>query len=215
MLTPADERRHEEAAVEEWVFECWTDSIGAVHGQRLVGDHLWYWTAICRPGRPVLLVSDWAVPRRGDPFLVKGDGLWAEITCDDPFRQWSVANEMYATALADSDEALGRGFGETTAISVDWEWYAAADVVEVDGGYVQDGRVDGLFEIEGERRIRHDDLVARRWHRWGGAVPVMPPVELDAAAAVAARAPFRFPDGTVVEWRLTGNTFGPAPRDVV
>ena len=64
------------------------------------------------------------MPRRADPLLVKGDGLWAEHTCDAPMEQWTVANETYAAALDDPDEALGRAYGVTTALSWDLEWYA-------------------------------------------------------------------------------------------
>ena len=72
----------------------------------------------------MLHVADWHVPRRADPLLVKSDGLWAEHTCDAPMEQWTVANETYAAALDDPDDALGRAYGVTTALSWDLEWYA-------------------------------------------------------------------------------------------
>jgi len=59
---------------------------------------------------------------RSDPLLVKGDGLWAEHTCDAPMEQWTVTNETYATALDDPDDALGRAYGEPTAVAFDIEW---------------------------------------------------------------------------------------------
>ena len=57
-------------------------------------------------------------------FLVKAPGLWAEHTCDAPMQQWTVANETYATALDDPDDALGRAYGVPTAMAFDLEWYA-------------------------------------------------------------------------------------------
>ena len=63
---------------------------------------------------------------RADPFLVKAPGLWAEHTFDAPMQQWTVANETYATALDDPDDALGRAYGVPTAVAFDLEWYATA-----------------------------------------------------------------------------------------
>ena len=109
-----DERPHLDAAVEEWVFTCWEPdgSAGLLSGYRIDRsrrDGGWYWAALVGAGRPLLHVEEWAVPARADPLLVKAPGLWAEHTCDEPMRQWTVANETYATALEDPDDALGRG----------------------------------------------------------------------------------------------------------
>ena len=62
-----------------------------------------------RTGEPLLLVSEWDVPRRADsPDVLKAHGLWAEHACEAPMEQWTVANECFAAALDDPDEALGR-----------------------------------------------------------------------------------------------------------
>lgn len=204
LFDPTDDLRHEGAAVEEWVFQCVAPdgSIGAVSGHRIVGDRLWYWAAVIRRGRPLLHVADWDVPRRADPYLVKGDGLWAEIGCDEPMSQWSVANETFASALDDPVEALGRGYGVPTPIAVDWEWYATAAVhPHGERGYEQPGVVHGLFEIAGEARVVHPEMTARRWHRWGDAVDVEPPgLPTERTVATAGWAPFAFPGATVVTW---------------
>ncbi len=89
-----------------------------ISGFRIVGAIAWYWAALARSGAPLLHVADWHVPRRSDPLLVKGDGLWAEHTCDAPMEQWTVANETYAAALDDPDEALGRAYGVTDSVVV-------------------------------------------------------------------------------------------------
>ena len=52
---------------------------------------------------------------RSDPLLVKAHGLWAEHMCDAPMEQWTVANETYAAALDDPDDALGRAYGQPSA----------------------------------------------------------------------------------------------------
>ena len=67
------------------------------------------------------------MPVRADPLLVKAHGLWAEHTCDAPMEQWTVANETYATALDDPDDALGRAYGMPSPIAFDLEWYATGE----------------------------------------------------------------------------------------
>ena len=111
-----DEQPHPAAAVEEWVFTCWEPdgSAGLLSGYRIDRarrDAGWYWAALVGADRPLLHVAEWSVPARADPFLVKAPGLWAEHTCDAPMHQWTVANETYATALDDADDALGRAYG--------------------------------------------------------------------------------------------------------
>ena len=52
---------------------------------------------------------------RADPFLVKAPGLWAEHTLRRPdASSGRSANETYATALDDPDDALGRAYGVPT-----------------------------------------------------------------------------------------------------
>jgi hypothetical protein len=223
-LVARDEGRHTAAAEEEWLFIAWTvqPATGVISGYRIVGRVGWYWAALARSGAPLLHVTDWAVPLRANPLLVKGDGLWAEHTCDAAMEQWTVANETYAAALDDPDDALGRAYGAPTAVSWDLEWYAtqppraiASDRSASGGsgpkrpawpgnavtGYEQAGVVHGEIEIGGGGALHLAEAPAHRWHRWGERLP---PVELPEAFAHAGlRAPFAFPDGTVSDWVLT------------
>jgi hypothetical protein len=149
-------------------------------------------------------VSDWDVPPRSDPFLVKGAALWAEHTCDAPMEQWTIANETYAAALDDPDEALGRAYGAPTAISWDLEWYATGPPSELavahGDGYEQAGVVHGTVELAGGS-LELAEVAAHRWHRWGDELGAM---TMPAAYAhTGVRAPFAFPDGTAVDWVLT------------
>jgi hypothetical protein len=201
----ADELRHREAAEEEWVFAGWTadGSLGLVSGYRVAGGSAWYWAALARSGEPLLHVTDWSVPPRPDPLLVKGEGLWAEHTCDDPMRQWTVANETYAIALDDPDDGLGRAYGTPTALSWDLEWYALAEPRwhREPSGYEQVGVIHGVVELPGPGGIELHEVPARRWHRWGDRLV---PLLLDGAVAHhGLRAVFAFPDGTVSDWVLT------------
>ena len=224
-----DERRHPDAATEEWLFTAWLvqPAVGVISGYRIVGATAWYWAALAREDEPLLHVADWHVPRRADPLLVKGDGLWAEHTCDAPMEQWTIANETYAAALDDPDDALGRAYGVTTALSWDLEWYAtgqprsiASDRSASGGsgrqrpawpanamsGYQQAGVVHGRIELGGSEPIHLAEAPANRWHRWGDELAL---VELpEAFAHTGLRAPFAFPDGSVADWVLTPGGWG-------
>ena len=141
-------------------------AIGLISGYRIVGDSAWYWAALSRVGAPLLHVADWHVPLRSNPLLVKGDGLWAEHTCDAPMEQWTVTNETYAAALDDPDDALDRAYGVPTALSWDLEWYATSQPRSASHGYEQAGVVHGDIELGGADRLRLTEASAHRWHRW-------------------------------------------------
>jgi hypothetical protein len=210
-MTAVDDARRAEgrhdAVVEEWLFACWSATVGIVSGYRVFARPpggpvvpAWYWAALARVGAPLLHVTDWEVPPRPDPLLVKSAGLWAEHICDAPLEQWTIANETYAAALDDPDDALGRGYGTTTALAWDLEWYATAPAEAVPDGYQQRGVVHGVVELP-DGRLELGEIAAHRWHRWGDELG---PVELPGAFAhTGIRAPFAFPDGSVADWALT------------
>ena len=213
-----DDGRHVAADVEEWVFAVWTQdgALGVISGHRLVGRIAWYWAALARAGRPLLHIVDFDVPVRvADPFIVKGEALWAEHTREAPMEQWTVGNETYASSLDDPDDALGRAYGDPTPIAFDLEWYATGRPAALDVspdmsiGYEQAGVVHGTIDILGEAPVELTEVPARRWHRWTSG-PVAPgssgfgPLELpEAVAHTGVRAPFRFPDGSTSDLVLT------------
>ena len=95
--------------------------------------------------------------------------------------QWTVANETYAAALDDPDDALGRAYGVPTALSWDLEWYATAPRPGLCAdGYEQAGVVHGVIELGGADPIHLGEVPAHRWHRWGDQLG---PVELAEAFA--------------------------------
>lgn len=212
--------RHLGAAIEEWVFTAWTPDarLGLISGHRIVGRTAWYWAALARSGRPLLHITDFDVPVRADPFIVKGEALWAEHHCDGEMQQWSIGNETYASAIDDPDEALGRAYGDPTPIAFDLEWYATAGAMplepagdrgSIDAGYEQIGVVHGAIEILGEARVELVEVPAHRWHRWttaidGGGDHGFGPLTLpEVTAHTGVRAPFVFPDGSVSDLVLT------------
>jgi hypothetical protein len=207
--------RHDGAPVEEWVFAAWTSDarLGLISGHRIVGRNAWYWSALARADRPLLHVTDFDVPVRADPFIVKGEALWAEHHCDAEMEQWSIGNETYASAIEDPDEALGRAYGDPTPIAFDLEWYAtgsatpiepAGERAAIDAGYEQLGVVHGAIEVLGEPRLELTEVPARRWHRWTTHGSGFGPLALpEVRAHVGVRAPFAFPDGSVSDLVLT------------
>jgi hypothetical protein len=210
MMTRFADGRHAGAGVEEWLFTAWADdaSLGIVSGHRVVGPTAWYWAALAREGRPLLHVLDDGISVRADPFIVKGEALWAEHSRDAPMEQWSIGNETYAAALDDPGDALGRAYGDRTPIAFDLEWCASAppsDLACAAGvsGYSQEGAVHGAIEVLGEPSVELDGFPARRWHRWTdpgvGPPPMGPVVMPEAVADGGVRAPFAFPDGTTAD----------------
>ncbi len=197
------------------MFAAWTPdaALGVISGHRIVDRIAWYWAALARDGRPLLHVADFEVPVRADPFIVKGEALWAEHTCDDPMAQWSIGNETYASAIDDPDEALGRAYGDPTPIAFDLEWYAtgpstrlepAGERSAIDVGYEQVGVVHGAIEILGEPRLELVEVPAHRWHRWTTHHTGFGPLTLpEVRAHSGVRAPFAFPDGSVSDLVLT------------
>jgi len=194
--------------IEEWVFVAWTADaeLGVISGHRVVGTRAWYWAALARVGRPLLHITDFDVPVRADPFIVKGEAMWAEHFRDAPMEQWSVGNETYAAALDDPEDALGRAYGIPTPIAFDLEWYAVGSPTAIADGYEQPGLVHGAIEVLGEPTIELSEVPGHRWHRWvspqsaDGLAPIpVPP----ASAHTGLRAPFAFPDGTTLDLVLT------------
>lgn len=208
------EGRHLDAGVEEWVFLAWAPDarLGVVSAHRIVGRTAWYWAAVARSDHALLHVLDTEVPVRADPFIVKGEALWAEHICDAAFEQWSVGNETYAAALDDPDEGLGRAYGSPTPIAFDLEWYAVGAPVGEPGdgdieGYTQRGVVHGSIEVAGEPTIELAEVPAFRWHRWrrqpaGDGALGSPPLA-EAHAHTNLRAPFALPDGEIWDLALT------------
>lgn len=223
--TMLQDGRHADT-VEEWVFAAWTDDarLGLLSAHRIVGPIAWYWAALVRDGHPLLHITDFDVPVRADPFIVKGEAMWAEHFRDDPMRQWSIGNETYAAALDDPDDALGRAYGIPTPIAFDLEWYATAAPVSLEPladvhGYEQSGTVHGVVEILDEPRIELSEVPAQRWHRWvdvgadesiplaarrAAASLTLGPIPVASAAAHSGlRAPFAFPNGSQIDLALT------------
>ncbi len=111
-----------------------------------------------------------------------------------------MANETYAVALDDPDEARGRAYGTAAAVAMDLEWYATTAPTPIADGYEQAGEVDGTVELE-EGALEVVAAGAHRSHRWAGALdlPRFEPV----VAHLGLRALAHFPDQTELDLVLT------------
>jgi hypothetical protein len=201
----ADERVHAGATHEEWTFSFWAED-GQVAGftsYRLVGaTDAWYSWALARSGEPLLHVTEFDIPRRNDPMIAKAQAMWAEYTCEAPFEQWTAGNETYAVGLDNPAEALGRSYGEAVPIASDIEWYATEPPSAIENGYEQLGVVHAAIELVGGG-LDLEELSAHRSHRWAFDRP-LPPLPLPTAVAhLGVRAPFRYPDGSILDLVLT------------
>ena len=179
--------RHLGAPIEEWVFAAWTPdartrpdlgpsdrrSARRGTGRRSLAS-----------GRPLLHITDFDVPVRADPFIVKGEALWAEHHCDaamravvdrqrdvlprpstTPMRRWVARygvpdpDRVRSRVVRDSGRDAARTDGDRASIDV---------------GYEQIGVVHGAIEILGEPRVELVEVPAHRWHRWTTVSTVRP-----------------------------------------
>jgi len=132
--------------------------------------------------------------------------VWAEHACDAGLEHGSIGNETYAAALDHPDEARGRAYGAPTPIAFDVEWYGTEPATWVSStGYVQTGVAHGALEIAGEPAYEFAEIPAQRWHRWAvdGELPGTGLGEARVHAGL--RAPFRLPNGEVLDFVLTPN----------
>jgi hypothetical protein len=211
MLQPADEHPHEPGP-DRWWCEQWTfdvaaaDGLGTCTGYAVLPSQrrAWYWTAVVRPGEPLLHLVELEAPFSRHVLEVRTGGLWAAHVCEAPFEQWTVANELYALALDDPADALGHGRGHVTPAALDAEWYAASPPEEIDGGYRQAGTVDGVIELKGGP-VHFANAAGERTHRWGVLVPASRAAEEPRPAGRWVPFPLDGPEGPeVLDRVLTG-----------
>jgi hypothetical protein len=174
-LVPADEQRHEPGPEpdwhEAWWFDAWAPGGAAGVATALVlfpnARRAWYWAVLVRAGEPLLHAVDLELIAPTAGLRVRTSGLWADHVCEAPFEQWTVVNELYAVALDDPDEALGRAHGLQAPMAFDLEWYATAPAEPGEDGYTQAGEVHGVIELRGGPLELQG--LGRRGHTWGVA----------------------------------------------
>lgn len=187
-----DEHRHPPSDgdwQERWSFEAWNEegTFGAVAAITLVpaSRHAWYWAAVVREHRPLLTLVDAELHMPATSLTIRGAGLWADHVCETPLEHWTVANEAYAVALTDPDDAFGAQRGDVVPLGFDLEWEAADDPVEHADGYTIPAIVNGEILIADENL--GIEVVGRWRHDWGALRWPHAPAHLPAGL----RAPLR------------------------
>ena len=141
----------------------------------------WYWAAMVgtEHGLVAVRADDLRVPARGTE--VRGDGVWAALTCETPGDHWSLGLECFGAAFEDDLEAWGAERGDVVPFGLDLEWEATGPIV----AYANHG-YDQWCEVHGEVLIGDDRLpvagLGSREHAWGA--PQTPP---SFRAAIAGR----------------------------
>lgn len=209
---PADETRHQPASVAapapwEERFEFDFTTVGgelagyAVLTLRPSERRSWYWAALVGWTRPFLSVVDNDAPLPSHGLLLRGHALWADHVCETPLEHWTVANEVYAVALADADDAWGHQRGDLVPLAFDLEFENDPSEVsalrstvgaETVGAEIVAARCRVIGEIHvGSDQLEIDATGARR-HRWGlhdWSASRAPRPGRTAAGAIIHRAP--------------------------
>jgi hypothetical protein len=177
----SDERRHSQACWEQWYWQVNAPDHELVVSLEWLPTHVEYRSWLRRPNEALLRVVDLAVPLPRVGMELRTTGLWADHSCEQPWKQWTIANECFADALDHPDEL----FGTPSPYAIDLEWYAICDAMiernddrandelqrlasrpEERFGYRQDGVVHGVVELGGSDALTIDEWASHRWHRW-------------------------------------------------
>lgn len=173
MVVLSDEYRHGTGAPDMWDFFVvapdGTWGLYAALGLQPGDGRAWWWTAVARVGAPLLLVRDATLAAPKPPsFEVRGDGLWADLTCHRPMQRWQVNFEGVAIAL-DPVDAGPHERGDRTPIEFEFEFDAVAPPSSTSSRrYEQVCMVDGEVQIGGGGPVLalEAPVVGFRAHSW-------------------------------------------------
>jgi hypothetical protein len=183
-LTDADEGRHlpgtEELWGESWYHD-WAASDGSYGGYLRLGLYpnqkvVWYWVALVREGKPLVLLVDHEVPAppmpadpAADPTVkVTSDTVRATWSPVEPLWKYNITTDGTGIALADpADELRGARRGPDVPISLDltWQGVAPAFPYAMTTRFEQSAWVEGTVTIGDERIDVH--CPGQRDHSWG------------------------------------------------
>lgn len=191
-----DEGRHPPGPRHDWE-ESWSFDFASADGElaglaRLAlvpaAGRAWWWAYVARRGERLLVVRDHEVRLPRPPSLeIRAEGLWAEVSCLIPHVHWTIGLEAFAVALDDPEDALAGERGERIGLGFDLEWEGVGPLAPVDGGYGQSCLVHGDILIGGGPTpvTVALDGTGTRWHQWGDAPALLPPLAPPAPAPLA------------------------------
>jgi len=182
--SPSDEHRHQPGSnafwQESWSFE-FALGDGSLGGYVRLGlvpheGRAWYWAGVLGRRRQLVSVRDHDVPIPGGRALeLRGEGLWADHTCETPLEHWTLGLEAFAVGYDDPLEAWGAERGDRVALGLDLEWEAVADPEGEpgpDSGFHQACLVHGDVLVGSERiSVTASGSRQRRWGLldWGSS----------------------------------------------
>ena len=167
----ADERPHP-GLDESWWFDVAGDGWGAYvqltyrRAERVA----WWWAAVVglEPDLVMIRADDLRIPSRG--MELRGDGVWANLTCETALEHWSVGLECFGVALDDPRQAWGDERGDLVPFGLDLEWEAAEDPFVLGEGEFEQWCVVTGDVLLGDDRIEVD-AAGWRARRWGTEQP--------------------------------------------
>ena len=145
-------------------------TVGLFVGLELRGRRFDYWAGLVRAGEPYLYVEELDGTGLREGLEIKPPEMWADHTCDVPFRQWSLGNEAHGVLIDDPFEVVHRPYGAPAPVTFDVEWYATGEPRPIAHGYQQAGEIDA--EIELTDGVLALDGAGHRVHVWGA--PYLP-----------------------------------------
>jgi hypothetical protein len=146
----------------------------ALDGERGAQGIAWYWVALVREGRPLVLLRDHAVPAPTTPVgeatsaievsSPRVRGSWQAL---EPLRSYRITTEGTAVELADPASAFDGERGPEVSVSLDltWDGVAAPFPYAATTRFEQSARVRGEVTIGGERIAV--ECPGQRDHSWG------------------------------------------------
>ena len=134
----------------------------------------WYWLAIVRPGRPLVLISDTTAPcpDRSAPLALDTERYSTTWECTEPLMAWRISGRGRARTYANPADVFDpahRGDGEVE-VRYDLEWRGASVVFP----YTETTRYEQSAWVQGDVGIGSEHLdvycPGQRDHSWGTRV---------------------------------------------
>jgi hypothetical protein len=176
-LAVADEELHPPGPERLWNESYYFDFVapdGSVGGYIRLGlypnwDRAWYWACVARPGQPVVLVADNAVPLPAlGSTMVRTAAIAAAQQITHPLRMASVTLDATAAVLPEPAAAYGDlADAATVRLAMDLDWIT-------DGGvypYKDLPRYEIPCQVTGTIRVGDEEVALSGWgerdHSWG------------------------------------------------
>lgn len=157
---------------ESWYFDFATAD-GVLGGYARLGlvpstGRAWWWACVVGDDRPLVVVRDHDVAPPKQGLEVRGEGLWAALTCETAWEHWTLGLEAFGVALDDPTDGYRGERGQRVALGFDLEWESRAAAYPYPAGmarYAVPCVVHGEVLV-GSERIEVD-AVGQRVHSWG------------------------------------------------